>query len=185
MTSQISSLLNIFSGRQDDTSIRKTPILKLRGKTMIFGNTIYQISNLAVVEVIDLTTTKRLPAYIVYMFLIGLIVLLFVNSGTRLIGLALMGLAIYLYFQFQQTRTDEKYGLSIVTNAGELGSSILVSRDAGFLKQIAVTINNLMNTEDETKAINFNFDQRKIDVETMTNSTLVAGNVSGDVVGSV
>ncbi len=183
MANQVSALGSFLMGGRDDGNVQRTTELKLRGRTLIFGNTIYQLRNIASLEVVDLTTIKRFPMYIVLLGLVGLF--LFSNRNTTLVGIGLLALSGYLAYNWYNTRTNERFGLSIITNAGSLGSVTLVSKDLDFLKQIAITINNLMNSEDEAKAISFNFDQRKIDIETMTNSSLVAGNVHGDLVNNV
>lgn len=183
MANQVASIGSFLLGGRDDDNIRRTPELKLRGRTLIFGNTIYQLCNVASLEVVDLTTTKNFPMYILLLALVGLFLL--GNRGTTIVGVAVLGLSGYLAYNWYNTRTNERFGLSIITNAGSLGAVTLVSKDLDFLKQIAITINNLMNSDDEAKAISFNFDQRKIDIETMTNSSLVAGNVHGDLVNNV
>ncbi|MCA9904597.1 MAG: hypothetical protein KC547_12150 [Anaerolineae bacterium] len=183
MANQVSAIGSFLLGGRDDGNVQRTTELKLRGRTLIFGNTIYQLRNIASLEVVDLTIIKRFPMYILLLGLVGLFLLS--TRGTTLVGIALLALAAYLAYTWYNTRTNERYGLSIITNAGSLGSVTLVSKDLDFLKQIAVTINNLMNSEDEAQAISFNFDQRKIDIETMTNSSLVAGNVHGDLVNNV
>ena len=56
--------------------------------------------------------------------------------------------------------------------------------------QVLLTIHNIMNTE-ELSAINVNFDQRQIyeeqlvSIEEMTASSVISGNVQGDVVSNL
>ena len=47
----------------DDRDFLKTPLLKIRGKTMFFGNVIYQINNISSIGFVDLTTTTKISNY--------------------------------------------------------------------------------------------------------------------------
>lgn len=170
-----------FADSDDDREI-KTPFLKVRDRTLVFADTIFPIANLSVIEVIDLSTMKSIPRYIWVIGGVGALMLL-ARDIWVLIGIALIGLAGYLYYQFTQTRITERYGLRLVTNSGI--SSVIVSGDRTFLQKVALTLYNIVNG-DAIKAVTFNFDQRQIvDVETLANSSFVMGNVSGDLVNNV
>lgn len=49
----------------DNEECLKTPLLKIRGKTMFFGNVIYQISNISSIGFVDLTTTAKVKMPII------------------------------------------------------------------------------------------------------------------------
>lgn len=69
-------------------------------------------------------------------------------------------------------------------------TDVIVSGDIEFLKRVILVLYNIMN-DDEIKAINVNFDQRKIEYKSISAdqmlvaSNVVTGNVSGDVVMNV
>ena len=162
----------------------KTSLLKIRRKTMVFGNTIYQISNISQISVIDLSTTKSIPWYfwgflvpILTMILIG-----FISSSIEIIIAGLFPLVIpgYILFSYIKNRYDEKYGLLITLNAGSM--TALVSNDEEFIKKVAVIINDVINNEEE-RSITFNFDNRR--VEGVSDSAVVLGDVSGDIVNKI
>lgn len=156
----------------------KTDLLKVEGKTMIFGNTIYQISNISQISVIDLTTTKAIPWYFWVLLVVGAGSLMFQKF---LFAILLFGIAGVVFYFYTKNSRKEKYGLQIVLNAGLV--TVLVSDYMDFLVTVAVTLANIMNEVTE-RSVTFNFDQRKI-VDNTSGSTVVLGNVSGSVVNSI
>lgn len=163
----------------ENQKVIKTKLLKVEGKTMIFGNTVYQISNISQISVIDLTTTKSIPwVYIALLIIGGLITL---TLELWLLVIILWGAAGALYYFSTKNRRDEKYGLQITANSGL--STVLVSDYMDFLVEVAVTLTNIMNEKKE-ESVTFNFDNRQI-FDSISGSTVVTGNVSGSVVNSV
>jgi hypothetical protein len=156
----------------------KTDLLKVEGKTMVFGNTIYQIPNISQVSVIDLTTTKAIPWYFWVLLVIGFG---FLITEYFLFAILSFGIAGMIFYFYTKNLRNEKYGLQIVLNAGLV--TVLVSDYMDFLVTVAITLVNIMN-EVEERSITFNFDQRKI-VENTSGSTVVMGNVKGSVVSNV
>jgi hypothetical protein len=75
-------------------------------------------------------------------------------------------------------------------NSGE--GVILTSKSKDFVLMIVLTLYNIMNS-DEPKAVAFNFDtlrierveNRSINIEKSYGSTVVSGQVAGDVVNNV
>lgn len=169
-----------------DSNEIRTPIIKLRGKTLIFANTIYQISNISILELLDLSTEKPIPAYFGWLLLIG-IGLLFVPGNIKIMGVVTLLVLVYFFFRWQQTKLNTRYGLSIRTNGGF--RTIILSGDKEFLTRIILVLNNVMNS-DQLTALTFNLDQsqitedRSINVQTMNNSNIVGGDVTGDVVSN-
>ncbi|MDK3155458.1 DUF6232 family protein [Kamptonema cortianum] len=165
----------------------KTSVLKLRGKTLIFENSIYQIPNISSLELVDLSSVKPMPKYFLWLLLVGVVLLFLPHSGMKILGLVILGVLTWLFDQYQQAKNTTRYGLSIQLNSGE--NPVLVSPDVEFLKRIMLVFYNIMNS-DELKAFNFNFDQRQIDnksihVGTMNGSNLISGTVTGNVVSNV
>jgi hypothetical protein len=176
-------LSNIVPKQGSEQNRIKTDQLKVRGNTLIFQNSIYQISNISSISVLNLSTEKAMPGYIVIVLIVG-IILLFAPEVLKLVGIAAIAIAGYLIYQHYQNKVDEKYGLSMTLNSGEF--SVFLGRDESFLKQVAITLHNIMNEKNIEDSINFNFDQRQIvDINNATGSTIVTGSVSGDVVNSV
>lgn len=118
----------------------------------------------------------------------GLILLFIDNAGLRILGIVILGTLCWLFYNFQQNKTRTRYGLAMRLNAGI--TDVIVSGDIEFLKRVILVLYNIMN-DDEIKAINVNFDQRKIEYKSISAdqmlvaSNVVTGNVSGDVVMNV
>lgn len=160
----------------------KTSLLKVRGKTLVFGNSIYQIPNLSGIEVINLSTTRSLPKYFWVIPIIGLGLLLIGYLWSIATGVLLLGASGYWFYVYLQNRLNKSYGLRIILNAGT--APVIVANDEEFLKRVAFALYNIMNN-DEFRDMTFNIDRRKIDVKGVSGSTVVVGSVSGDIVNSV
>lgn len=162
----------------------ETDLIKIRRKTLIFGNTLCQISNIAAVEVLSFY------ASIPWLAILGMIialVALFSGGINALVGLlvgAWSGFALYKYWQ---RRTQ--YGLLILLNSGIQSSKIILSHDKDFIQRVVLVIYNVMNDENYSRAIDINIDQRQIQevsVHDNSNSTIVAGStVRGDIVNTI
>lgn len=181
---QITAVTSFLIGSRDDSNVRKEEVLKLRGRTLIFGNTIYPISNISAVEVVDLSTERRLPTSIVVFGAVGLL-LLTLGRRMTIAGLALMGIAIYSYNDWNSAKTSAGYGLSIVTNARALGSVVLVSNDAAFLRQVALAIGKAFNHPSDELSLNFHFDLKQIETAPVLTSNHVVDRITRDVVLNV
>ncbi|SRR5579883_274035 len=165
----------------------ETSILKVRGQTLIFDNSIFQISNISTIEVVDLSTVKPVPQYFLWMFLASA-GLLFSPVNYRVIGILMLIVLSWLFYRYQRHKTVKKYGLGICMNSGAL--TVFYINDLDFLKQVVFVLHNIINT-DELKAINFNIDEQKIELDNsvkinqMLGSSIVSGSVVGDVVNQV
>jgi Family of unknown function (DUF6232) len=176
----------LFANEQDNFNEIQTPILKVRGKTLIFGNSIYQIANIASLDLVDLSTTKPIPRYFLWLLLIGL-ALLFIPGNIKILGIAVLGVLGWLFYQYQQTKSRTRYGVRIGLNSGR--GIIIGYNEMDFLVKMMLVLNNIMNSE-EDRAVTFNFDQRQIDDKSITvgymhGSNMVTGSVVGDVVSNV
>ncbi len=181
---------NTFSMKQLVSDARSKEIdidtLKVRGKTLIFGNSIFYIPNISRIDVHDLSieNEKSLPWYF-WLLLITSFLLYFVFEQALLsvVFIALMGLILYNYL-LKDRQFRNRYGLGITLNSGS--STTMISPYLDFVKEVAVVLYNIMNSE-EDKSINFHFDERKI-VEIggdVSGSTVVSGHVAGDIVNSI
>ncbi|WP_434687585.1 DUF6232 family protein [Pseudanabaena minima] len=187
LQSQLHQLLPQGSNEQEGKTI-KTSLLKIVDNTLVFGNTVYQVRNISSVTLADLSETyavnTNVPTW--YWFLVGLgVVLLFV-----FIGILILGYAAWLFWQHSQldkTRKVEKFGLKLVMNSGE--SMILTSKSKDFVLSIILNIYRVLNSE-EPKALTFNFETLQIEDKSINigqsyGSSVVSGQVSGDVVNNL
>jgi hypothetical protein len=165
-----------------------TAIIKIRGKTLILLNSIYQIPNISSLNLINLSSTKQFPKYLVWLIVIGLIFLFVLPGNIKIFGIVCLAYSGWQFYQYQQNKLRIRYGLQITLNSGE--KPIIVNNNSDSLKEIMLILYNIMNS-DEARSITFNLDQSKIiedksiNVEQMYGSNFVAGNVAGDVVGNV
>jgi hypothetical protein len=177
----------------DSEDLLKTPLLKIRGKTMFFGNVIYQINNISSIGFVDLTTTTKIKMPLInYILLFAGVVCLFVPQKEIgkigiILGVILIGLAIYLMVKHQSEKVDERYGMTIYSNSGT--RKILTSRDKNFIFDVMLTLSNVMNSE-ELKAVNINFEtlnmsDQSVTIGQNTGSPIVTGSVGQNLVNSV
>ena len=162
----------------------KTDLIKIRGRTLVFKNTIYQIPNIAAIE------TVSFYASIPWLAILGVLFALWTlaNGGIiAVIGLligAWSGFSLYKYWLRRM-----QYGLLILLNSGIEASTIIVSPDKDFIQQASLVIYDIMNDEDYSRAVNISFDQRQIQevsIHDISSSTIVAGStVRGDVVNTI
>jgi Family of unknown function (DUF6232) len=180
-------MLNQFlPSEQDSSNEIKTSFLKVRGKTLIFRNSIYQIANISSLDLVDLSTTKPIPRYFIWLLLIGLF-LLFMPDNIKILGVVTLGVLGWLFYQYQQNKSRTRYGVGIRLNSGT--RTVIVSDDIEFLTRVMLALNNIMNS-DEVSAVNFNFDQRKIEdnsisIDQMLGSNVITRSVVGDVASNV
>jgi len=165
----------------------KTPLIKVRGKTLIFGNVVYQIHNISSIGLVDLTTTKPIPRFYWALLFLGVVFLFVIpNIQAKILGLLILAFVAWLFYQHNLNKTTEKYGMSIYTNSGY--KTILTSKSENFIKEVILSLYGVMNS-DEFKAINYHFDTQVVDnsikIGTNTGSPIVTGHVGGDVVNEV
>lgn len=173
----------------DKTTEVKTPLIKVRGKTLLFGNVVYQIHNISSIGLVDLTTTKPIPRFYWALLFLGIVFLFVVpDQQAKILGFLILCLVAWLFYQHHLNKTTERYGMTIYTNSGS--RTILTSRSEDFIKRVILTLYNVMNS-DEFKAINFNFDtldmstDNSVQIGTNIGSPVVSGHVGGDVVNQV
>ncbi|WP_260446034.1 DUF6232 family protein [Nostoc sp. UCD121] len=192
MVAEINMLSQFLPDENNSPTEIKTSIIKIRGKTLIYGNVVYQIHNIASIGLVDLTTTviKPMPKLFVVLPIIGIFFLFIPSQVAKILGFLFIALGAWLIYQHNQNKTKvtERYGMTIYTNSGT--KAILVSRSEDFIKRIILTLYGVMNSDD-LKAINFNFEtldmsvDNSIGIETAIGSSVVSGHVGGDVVSQV
>lgn len=170
----------------------KSPILRIRGKCLYFGNVIYQIHNISSIGFVNLTTERKMPKF--YWGLVGLGGVIFLGSisgksgGGILIGLILLGLGIYLIYQHNVNKINERYGMTIYTNSGN--KSILTSKEESFILRAILTLSNVMNTEEPT-ALTMNFancdilPDKSTKIDNNIGSPIVNSDIKGDLINNV
>ena len=169
-----------------------TKILKIRGKTLIFGNVIYQIHNIASIGLVDMTKTSvtPMPKLFVVLPFIGIALCFIPSELAKILGIALILIGVYLIYKhnINKVKKTGQYGMTIYTNGGT--RTIFRSRSEDFIKRVILTLYSVMNS-DELKAINFNFEtldmsaDNSIRIGTNIGSSVISGHVGGDVVSQV
>jgi Family of unknown function (DUF6232) len=182
-------MLNKFiSEDASDNNEINTSIIKIRGRTLVFINSIYQISNISGIRLLDLSRVQQFPKYLVWLIIIGLALLFFSPDNIKIFGVVILAYVGWQFYLYQQNKLRIRHGLKISLNSGE--RTIIINSDAEFLKQMMLVIYNIMN-DSEPRAFTFNLDQRNIvedksiNIDSMSGSNFVSGNVTGDVVSNV
>jgi hypothetical protein len=188
LQSQLHSLLPQGNSDADEKTI-KTSVLKIIHNTVIFDNAVYQIRNIGVVELADLTQTfavnQAVPTWYWFLLALGVVLLFFYGLGILL--LIYVGYLFWQHANLDKSRTIERYGLRIGMNSGE--GVTLASSNKEFVLKIIVTLYEIMNT-DTPKAVAFNFETLKVEdksinIEQAYGTAVVSGQVMGDVVTSI
>ncbi|MEA5574414.1 DUF6232 family protein [Calothrix sp. UHCC 0171] len=169
-----------------------TTILKIRGKTLIYGNVIYQIHNIASIGLVDMTktTVTPMPKLFVALPFIGISLCFIPSKIAKILGILVIFIGIYLIYKHNISKIKKtgKYGMTIYTNGGT--RAIFRSRSEDFIKRVILVLYSVMNS-DELKSINFNFEtldmstDKSITIGTNIGSPVISGNVGGDVVSQV
>jgi hypothetical protein len=183
------AMLNqFFSEGTSESNEINTSIIKIRGKTLIFVNSIYQLSNISSLRLLNLSTTQAFPKYIIWLIVLGVPLIIFTPTNMKIFGIVMVAYAAWQFYRYQKNKFRIRYGLKISLNSGE--TPIIVYSDRDFLQKIMLVLYNIMNSN-EVGAFTFNLDQRQIsedksiNIGNMHGSTLVAGNVNGDIVSNV
>lgn len=170
----------------------KTSILKIRGKTLIYGNVIYQIHNISSIGLVSKTTTtiKAMPKFYIALPIVGILLCFIPSDVARILGALIIIIGAWLIYRHNvnKIKIEERYGMTIYTNGGT--KTIFRSRSEEFIKRVILTLYNVMNS-DELKAITFNFEtldmsaDNSIQIGTNIGSSVISGNPGGDVVSQV
>ncbi|GGA11229.1 DUF6232 family protein [Okeania sp. KiyG1] len=181
-------------------------VLKVRGKTLIYKDTVYQINNITSIRYIELKTTEKRTKRFSTLRFIGAGLLIFIaiillqspNKNFQIFGLLLIIVDILLLCHHRPNKTSQKYGLVIEGNSGY--KNIIVSPNSGWIRTVIVNLCDVMNSEQGkigkiNKNFNFKncsiedksvkFEDKSVQVETSVGSNFVSGEVGGDVVSSI
>ncbi|MEH2041271.1 DUF6232 family protein [Nostoc sp.] len=181
-------LSKFLSENTSDSNEISTSIIKIRGKTLIFVNSIYQISNISSLRLLNLSRVQAFPKYLVWLIIVGLALLFVFPGNIKIFGFVMLAYAGWQFYQYEQNKLRIRYGLKISLNSGE--QPIITNSDAEFLKEMMLVLYNIINN-DELRAFTFNLDQRQIvedksiNIDSMFGANFVAGNVTGDVVNNL
>lgn len=188
LQAQLHSLLPQGNSDADERTI-KTSLLKVINNTVIFDNAVYQIRNICVVELADLTQTlavnQTIPVWYWFLLALGVVLLSFYGLGIFL--LIYVGYLFWQHSNLEKSRTIERYGLRIGMNSGE--GVTLISDSKEFVLKIILTLYKIMNTE-SPRAVTFNFETLKVEdksinIEQAYGSAVVSGQVTGNVVNNI
>ncbi|MGB3513759.1 MAG: DUF6232 family protein [Microcoleaceae cyanobacterium] len=168
-------------------------VLKIRGKTLIYKNTIYQISNITSISLIEVENTKKRTRSFSTLRILGTVLLISIavillqssNKNLQILGLVLIIVDILLLCHYRPNRTSQQYGLVIEGNSGY--KNIIVSSNQQWIKRVIVELWVVMNSGSEKlKPSTFNFNDYSINgsniVGTNFNSPILSNNtIQGDV----
>ncbi|NEQ38444.1 MAG: hypothetical protein F6K40_20100 [Okeania sp. SIO3I5] len=177
----------------------ESSILKIRGKTLIYGNTIYQISNITSISLVERKNTKkrRTKTYSALLFVgvlllvpISIILLSYPNRNLQIVGLLMIVIDILVLPRYVLNITSQKYGMVIEGNSGE--KEVLLSPDKEGMIKVVLKLYEVMNTE-EIKSFNVYSQDNSVKLEdnsikfqgTSIASSFVSGKVGKNVVSSI
>lgn len=165
-----------------EENVIKTDVLKVRNNTLIFYNTIYQISNISEIRAIDISTEKSMPQYYWFFIAAGIILIILKQQITIILGIVSLILFGYLVIMHFKNKVDEKFGLYISLNSGK--STIVASKSLEFVQNIAITLHNIMNKQ--SGSVNFDFSTNTInEIDASSGSVVNTGKVKGDITTNI
>lgn len=178
MSSLATAAAQMVSQTQSDRHEFDHGELRIRGNTLVMGNSIYPIGNISTITYTDL----RKPVPLIVWIVLGAGVLCLPWSwGTRWLGLVLMAVAAFLYFAHLKSKADADHALSIRMNGGN--TVAVLGNDGDFLKAIALELYEVIEL-DRTSHATFNID-RSVKIDNITGSVVPVGDVRGDIVNNV
>ncbi|MGB7439864.1 MAG: DUF6232 family protein [Coleofasciculaceae cyanobacterium] len=184
----LSDFLTDNESLTDQLSEVRSPILKVRGKTLIFGNVVYQIHNISSIGLINRTTIKKFPKLLLFLLAIGVVFLFVTNWQIKALGAIIVAFFLWMVYRYNKNKIKGRYGLTIYTNAGS--KVVFTSKSEDYIKKVILVLYKIMNN-DELNAVSFNFETLSIDqsqaVEIGTNigSPFFGARVNGDIVNEV
>ncbi|NEO54844.1 MAG: hypothetical protein F6K54_18215 [Okeania sp. SIO3B5] len=171
--------------------------LKVRGKTLVYNNTIYQISNISSISLVERKKAKkRTKIYSASLFIgvvllapISIILLSYPNMNLQIFGLLMIVIDILVLPRYILNITYKEYGMIIRGNSGD--KQTLFSPDKEGIIKVILKLCEIMNTEEITSVNVYSQDNRikledkSIQVGTSIASSFVPGKVGGNVVSSI
>jgi hypothetical protein len=172
----------LFGSSISEAKELTTDIIKIRGGAILLTDKIMQIRNIASIEVVSLAAS--FPWIAPLLILIGLFS--FRNGGIiTIIALAVAGWGGFLIYKYYERRNAR--GLLLLLNSGLDSSTLITGVSFDFLKQIALTLYNIIDTGEEHN-VDIYVDQKKITevtIKEVSHSVISLGAVTGDIVNSV
>ena len=168
----------------------KTDVLAIRGKTLVFGNSVYALENVSILQIHQFSGLRDFPKWVGGTMFLG-IGGIFVGANSRTnelaaLGAILLGIAAIGSLVWFIRRKISAAGLSIRMNCGR--ETIILCKDYAFIKKVILAIHSAINSPNPAP-VNIMVDAKKFDYSvkagSISNSTIVSGQVSGDVVNNV
>ena len=175
----------------------ESSVLKIRGKTLICKNTIYQISNISSISLVERKKVKkRTKTYSALLFVgvvllvpISIILLSDPNRNLQIVGLLIIVIDILVLPRYVLNITSKEYGMVIEGNSGE--KQVLYSPDKEGIIKVILKLCEVMNTE-EIRSFNVysqdnsvKLEDKRIQSGISIASSFVSGKVGKNVVSSI
>ncbi|NEP22743.1 DUF6232 family protein [Moorena sp. SIO3I6] len=171
----------------------KNGILKVRGKTLIFGNVVYQINNISSIGLVKRTNSiQKIPItkFILVLIIIDVYLFFTPNLHLKVLGVIILVFLVWKVYNFYKNKLRKKYALSIYTNSGQ--KTFFYSTSEDFIKKSIMVLYNIMNTSDDFNAFTFNFQEasfvdqsQSINIDHNIGSPFLGAQVNGDIVNEV
>jgi hypothetical protein len=152
--------------------------LKIRGNTLVIGNSIYPIDNISTITFADLR--RPVPAIVWVILGVGLMGML-MGRMAAFLGFLMVALAAYLLYLNWKARAAADYSLTIRMNGGNAAE--VLGNNGSFLKAIALELYEVIELKQPSHTT-FSID-RSIKIDNITGSVVPLGGVNGDIVNNV
>lgn len=151
--------------------------LRIRSNTLVMGNSIFMIANIARISLWDLR--KPVPTFVWVMLGVGVLLLVTVIGAAM--GILMIAFACYLIYLNWKSRSAADFALALHLNSG--GTTTILSDDESFLKAIALELYAVVELQKASNTT-FNIDQR-VRIDAITGSTVGITGIHGDIVNNV
>ncbi|TQV89387.1 DUF6232 family protein [Aliikangiella coralliicola] len=174
---------------KDKEDVLKVGKLVIYKNALIYQNSVIQISNICSVWVADQSYVIQhsVPGWVKILGIIGGLLVFLSLSGKGgiflLVGLILVVAAIVGYVKHKPSTPISKYALGVERASGRI--MFFSARDKGFVKKMARTlVEAISDTKETSEAVVMNFDNKSINIESVTGSNIVGGDVVDSLVES-
>lgn len=153
--------------------------LKVKGRVLYFANTIFQISNITSISIVDIY--KPFPYIALLILLVGIV------GATDYFGfIGFIGILTGIFLLMRWFQNRKRTGLEIITAGGMASSAFIISNDKEFLARVAITLANIMDSDNENIIANFSIDNREINIQGNEGANIVMDSkVGGDIINAV